>query len=67
MQLIHRLELKVVSKLDSSDAGLEVTASFYRPFLDGGYQNMIAQMMDSGCFDGFIQSVIEQLVQSGKI
>jgi len=66
MQLIHRLQLKVVSKLGSSDAGLDVTASFYRPFLDGGYRNMIAQMMDSGCFDGFIQSVIEQLVHSGK-
>ena len=67
MKLIHRLQLEVVSKLDTTGASLHVTASFYRPFLDGGYQSMISQMMDTGCFDGFIQSVIEQIVQSGKI
>ena len=65
MKLIHRLQLELVSADNSEGKSLTVTASFYRPFLDGGYQTMIIGMMDSGCFDGFMRSIIDQLVQTG--
>ena len=66
MKLIHRLELEVSSKEDVHATAVKVTASWYRPFLDSGYQAMIAKMIDSGCFDGFMRSIIDQLVQPGE-
>ena len=67
MKLIHRIDLEVLSKGDAEGPSLIVTASWYRPFLDGGYKQMIAGMLDSGCFDGFMRSVINQLVKPGEI
>ena len=63
MKLIHRLELELThgQKLDK-EQGLTITASFYRPFLDGGYKIMITHMMDTGCFDAFMKSVMDQLL-----
>ena len=66
MKLIHRLQLELVSKKDSEGSQLIVTASFYRPFLDGSYKNMISQMIDSGCFDDFIASLLEHVIHSGE-
>ena len=66
MKLIHRLDLELTPATDESTrTGLRVTTSFYRPFLDGGYKVMIVHMMDTGCFDGFMKSVLDQLLQSG--
>ena len=67
MKLIHRLDLELTPKVGpTTRTGLKITTSFYRPFLDGGYKVMIVHMMDTGCFDGFMKTVLEQLLQSGS-
>ena len=66
MKLIHRLQLELVSNKKIENTCLKVTASFYRPFLDGSYKLMIVHMMDSGCFDDFIKSVLEHVTLSGS-
>ena len=65
MKLIHRLSLELTSKQHPDCAVIKITASFYRPFLDGSYQKMIADMMESGCFDNFIQLALEHLLRPG--
>ena len=66
MKLIHRLDLEVSSKEDVQATAVKVTASWYRPFLDSGYQAMVVNMIDSGCFDGFMRSILEQIIRAGK-
>ena len=66
MKLIHRLDLEVINgQRPDCTTGLNVKASFYRPFLDGSYKVMIIHMMDTGCFDDFMKSVLEQLLLAG--
>ena len=66
MKLIHRVELELThGQRVKADCEMTITASFYRPFLDGGYKVMVAHMMDTGCFDGFMKSVLDQLLKPG--
>ena len=66
MKLIHRMDLELTAQGDVSRGSLEVTVSFYRPFLDGAYRVMITHMMDTGCFDAFMKSVLNQLLSPGR-
>lgn len=67
MKLIHRLHLDICRDLEDNTAALSVSASFYRPFLDGTYKQMVAQLIEAGCFDNLIQYAIELLVTKGNL
>ena len=66
MKLIHRVELELTAGEKAEKEALEMTVSFYRPCLDGAYQTMITHMMDTGCFDLFMKSVLDQILSPGK-
>ena len=68
MKLIHRMDLELLSSADSrrgKPRTMAVSASFYRPYLDGGYKHMIVEMMLSGCFDGLVEKAIVLAVDKG--
>ena len=79
MKLIHRIDsivcktgseecppLEVVHKKGSLVGSLTVTTSFYRPHLDGGYKEMIAGLMNAGCFDLLIEHTVELVITNGR-
>ena len=64
------MDLELCSSTDCSGRKartLAVSASFYRPFLDGSYQVMITEMMKSGCFDGIVERAILLAVSQGIV
>ena len=65
MKLINRISLELFPEGQKAGVPVKVTSSWYRPFLDGGYKSMINSMMESGCFDEFMRSVISQLLKTG--
>ena len=65
MKLINRISLELFPEGPKIGTPVKVTSSWYRPFLDGGYKSMINGMMESGCFDEFMRSVINQLLKNG--
>ena len=65
MKLINRHEFKVVPRKDVVREPFSFMISFYRTDLDGSYQKMIIDMMDVGCFDDFMGSVIRFVMNDG--
>ena len=45
---------------------IPASASFYRPFLDGGYKQLITSMMDAGCFDELVEKSISVTLLKGN-
>ena len=67
MKLIHRFEVKVMSGEENQKEGPStVITSFYRGHLDGAYQAMVSEMLEYGCFDNFVCSVIRSVVVDGE-
>ena len=69
MKLINRhefeVEFEVVPRKDVVREPFSFMISFYRTDLDGSYQKMIIDMMDVGCFDDFMGSVIRFVMNDG--
>ena len=67
MKLIHRYEVQVMS----GRPGYEheqlstIVTSFYRPYLDSGYQRMIVEMLEYGRFNEFIHDMIGTALTTG--
>ena len=69
MKLIHRYELEINSGIEGrvAEKTSKVVVSFYREHLDTAYQQIIADMLDYGRFDGFIGSIIGTVVLNGEL
>ena len=66
MKLLHRFDVKLVTSKESENQ-MTIVTSFYRPFLDGTYKEMVSALLDDGVFDDFVASIIRLLAGKGNL
>ena len=66
MKLLCRRVLTLGKQGYADDPCVEIVASFYRPYIDSGYQHMITTMVTAGEFDAFVGALLQGLLSHGK-
>ena len=66
MKLLCRRILTLGKQGYADDPCVEIVTSMYRPFVDGGYRNMISTMVTAGEFDAFIGALLQGLLSQGN-